>query len=569
MHSPDEVASSNVLTNCFISYLGDPIYTSDKHGHDETGNGTKETPFKTILKAMHHAGKEPFPQIFVDCKDEKSQEKYEPVAKSQLKKIHRLYLKDLEKAQKASTRVEEDEKKRHQNLDDAKKVVIKEDPSLPAATRIKIVEAKAHRDTRVRLYGWVHRLRRQGKTLMFITLRDGTGFLQCVLTDLLCQTYDALVLSTESSVQLFGTLKAVPEGKTAPGGHELQVDYWELVGLAPAGGADNLLNEEALPDVQLDNRHMMIRGENTSKILKMRSVVMQAFREHYFARGYTEVTPPTLVQTQVEGGSTLFKLNYFGEEAYLTQSSQLYLETCIPALGDVFCIAQSYRAEQSRTRRHLAEYTHIEGECPFITFDDLLDRLEDLICDVVDRVLKSEWGYLVQELNPDFKPPKRPFRRMNYTDAIEWLKANDVKKDDGTFYEFGEDIPEAPERKMTDTINEPIMLCRFPAEIKSFYMSRCPEDQRLTESVDCLLPNVGEIIGGSMRAWDNEELLQGYKREGIDPAPYYWYTDQRVYGSQPHGGYGLGLERFLCWLLNRYHIREVCLYPRFLERCRP
>ncbi|XP_078076061.1 asparagine--tRNA ligase, cytoplasmic [Mustelus asterias] len=543
------------------------LYVSGREGDDAIGTGTKDKPFKTVLQALQAAGKEPFPTIYVDS--QKENERWEVISKSQMKNVKKLWQRDQIKNESKEKKELEDALRREKNLEEAKKIVIKLDDSLGEPHQIKIRATEAHREQRVKLFGWVHRLRRQGKNLMFVVLRDGTGFLQCVFNDELCQCYNGLVLSTESSIAVYGTLKVVPEGKMAPGGHELICDYWELVGLAPAGGADNLLNEESDVDVQLNNRHMMLRGEKLSKIFKVRSAVVQCFRDHFFDNGYFEVTPPTLVQTQVEGGSTLFKLNYFGEEAFLTQSSQLYLETCIPSLGDVFCVAQSYRAEQSRTRRHLAEYSHVEAECPFITFNELLNRLEGLVCDVVERILKSPYGDLVRELNPDFKPPQRPFKRMNYTDAIEWLKAHNVKKDDGTFYEFGEDIPEAPERLMTDAINEPILLCRFPAEIKSFYMQRCPEDRRLTESVDVLMPNVGEIVGGSMRIWDSEELLDGYQREDIDPTPYYWYTDQRKYGSCPHGGYGLGLERFLTWLLNRHHIRDVCLYPRFVQRCKP
>lgn len=551
----------------------DGIYTSETKGSDEAGEGTYRVPFKTVMKAMKHAGSEPFPPIYVDCKPDseaaKSGAKYELIAKAQLKKMTKLWLQEVKKEKKREEQEKEAEEARLKRAEDARKVVISPDTSLPSATKIKLRQCVDNRGVRVVVSGWVHRLRTQGKGLMFITLRDGTEFLQCVLAGEMCQTYEAVMLTTESTVRIYGVVEPVPEGKTAPGGHELTVDFWELIGSAPSGGAESILNTESNPDVQLDNRHIMIRGENTSKVLKMRSVVTQAFRDHFFSRGYFEVTPPTLVQTQCEGGSTLFGLKYFGEDAYLTQSSQLYLETCIPALGDVFCIAQSYRAEKSRTRRHVAEYSHIEAECPFIDFNDLLDRLEDLICDVVDRVLKSPLGHLVQELNPNFKPPKKPFRRMQYVEAIDWLKEHDYKKEDGTFYEIGEDIPEAPERFMTDTLNEPIMLNRFPADIKAFYMQKCKDDLRFTESVDILMPNVGEIVGGSMRMDNIDELLAAYEKEGLDPAPYYWYTDQRKFGSCEHGGYGLGLERFLCWILDRYHIREVCLYPRYLGRCKP
>ncbi|XP_031413721.1 asparagine--tRNA ligase, cytoplasmic-like isoform X2 [Clupea harengus] len=455
------------------------LYVSAKQGSDEAGDGTEQKPFKTPLRALLFAGKEPFPSIYVDS--QKEGERWEEISKSQMKTLKKLWQKEQMKRDTKDKKEAEDAERREKNLEEAKKVIIENDPSLPEPKTAKIRLLTPLRGQRVKVFGWVHRLRRQGNNLLFIVVRDGTGFLQCVLTDQLCQCYNGLVLATESSVALYGTLQCVPEGKQAPGGHELHCDFWELVGLAPAGGADNLLNEESDVDVQLNNRHMMIRGESVSKILRVRSTVTQCFRDHFFNRGYCEITPPTLVQTQVEGGSTLFSLNYFGEEAFLTQTSQLYLETCIPALGDTFCISQSYRAEQSRTRRHLAEYTHVEAECPFITFEDRLNSLEDLVCDVVDRVLKSEAAPLLYEINPD--------------------------------------IPEAPERLMTDTINETILLCRFPAEIKSFYMQRCPEDRRLTESVDVLMPNVGEIVGGSMRIWDTEELLEGYKREGMDPTP--------------------------------------------------
>ena len=545
------------------------LYSSETRGSDETGDGSETNPFKTALKALKHSGNiESFGKIMVDAKDQ-TEKKFELISKAQLKKLKNLAEAESRKNASKAAKEQEDAVRREKNLQEAKKIQIKPAENAQKPIMCKIKDISSSSTHRVQVYGWVHRLRRQGKNLMFIVLRDGTGFLQCVLTDLLCQTYDAVLLATEATVCLYGRVESVPEGKKAPRNIELIVDYWQIVGHSPAGGADNVLNEEAAVDVQLDNRHMMIRGENTSKILRLRSIVTHAFREHYFSRGYYECFPPTLVQTQVEGGSTLFKLNYFGEEAYLTQSSQLYLETACPALGNVFCIAQSYRAETSRTRRHLSEYTHIEGELPFINFENLLDAIEDLVTDTIDRVLKHPEAHLLFEVNPDFKAPKKPFRRMMYSEAIQYLKEHNITKEDGSFYEFGDDIPEAPERKMTDQINEPILLCKFPAEIKSFYMKRDPNDTRLTESVDLLMPNVGEIVGGSMRAENYEQLTESFRTNGIDPEPYYWYLDQRKYGTFPHGGYGLGLDRFLTYLLNRYHIRDVCFYPRFIERCRP
>ncbi|CAF1173940.1 unnamed protein product [Adineta steineri] len=518
------------------------VYTSQKHGSDENGDGSEGKPFKTPL-----------------------QNKWELLSKAQSKKVKTLYEVEKRKEKAAAERKEKERPQRQKNIEEARKVIITEDTSLPTAKAHKIKALQNQHGERVKVFGWVHRIRRRGKNFMFVVLRDENIFFIVQ-----CQTYDAITLSSEATICVYGVVRPIPEGQTAPGNQELVADYFEVIGHSPPDGADTLLNEEFHPDIQLDNRHMMLRGENISKILRLRSIVTQCFRDHYFDRGYYETFPPTLVQTQVKGGSTLFCLDYFGEPAYLTQSSQFYLETACPALGDVFCITQSYRAQLGRTRRHLAEYTHVEAECAFISFDDLLDRIEDLIVDVVDRVLKHPEAHLVFEVNPGFKARKRPLRRMNYSDGIEWLTENGIKNEEtGRFYEFGECIPVMPERKMIDQINEPILFCRFPAELKSFYMQRDPKDSRLVESVDVLMPGVGKIAGGSMRMTDFEDLSESFRENGLKTESYYWYLDQRKYGTFPHGGYGLGLDRFMKWLTKRHHIRDVCFYPRFVGRCKP
>ncbi|KAI8988759.1 hypothetical protein BDB01DRAFT_848884 [Pilobolus umbonatus] len=549
------------------------VYVDEVAGCDTKGNGSEKSPFKTVLKAIESKGENIKIQIKKDA------EGFKDISGAALKKAKKTYAEQQRKAKKLQEqekKLEDEKKKKAEDeakaIEYAKSIVIKEDKSLPKATNIKIRQSTENRGKRVKVSGWVHRLRVQGKDMMFVILRDGSGYLQCVLTGKLCHAYDAVTLSIESTITIWGVINELPAGKTAPGNHELVADYYEVVGKAPSG--DDAFTNKVTPDADpyylLDNRHLVIRGETASAVLRARAQVIKAFRSFYDQESFTEVTPPCMVQTQVEGGSTLFKFDYYGEEAYLTQSSQLYLETCLPSLGDVFCLAESYRAEKSHTRRHLSEYSHLEAEMAFIKFDDLLTHLEDLICFVIDRTMADkETAQLIEQLNPNFKKPSRPFLRMKYADAITYLKENNIKKEDGSFYQFGEDIPEAPERAMTDKIGRPIFLTHFPHEIKAFYMQKVPEDRRVTESVDVLMPGVGEIVGGSMRMDNREELLEAYKTAGIDPAPYYWYTDQRKYGTTPHGGYGLGVERFLAWLLDRYTVRECCLYPRFTGRCTP
>ncbi|KAI6198359.1 Asparaginyl-tRNA synthetase [Aphelenchoides fujianensis] len=556
------------------------FYIDAQAGSDESGDGTKEWPVKTVGHAVALPTADRNSKFLELKKREDGGAEWEEASKTSVKKAWKQREIDLRRERRA----EENQAAAAARPQAAAAAAAEElaelqlDDALPAAQLVKVRDVardvSAFVDQRIRLFGFVHRLRAQGK-MAFLVVRDGSGYLQVVLPPKLCRSAAFKQLGTECSLEIFGTITRVPDGKAAEHGVEVAADFFRLIHDAPAGGIDHVLNAEASVDTKLEQRHLMIRGENTSKTLRVRAAVTRGIREFFYKHHYTEVTPPTLVQTQVEGGSTLFGLDYFGESAFLTQSSQLYLETCISSLGDCYCIAQSYRAEKSRTRRHLAEYAHVEAECPFITFDQLFERIESLVCEVVDFCMAdAEIRQLIEDINAlngtKFTPPTRPFVRMSHREAVQWLRDHDVKNEEtGRLFEFDEDIPEMPERQLVDAIGKPVMLHSFPAGIKAFYMSRRADQPDLTESIDLLMPGVGEIVGGSMRMWHEDELRAAFQRAGIDPRPYYWYLDQAKYGGCPHGGYGLGLERFVCWLTGTFHIRDVTLYPRYIGRCAP
>ncbi|CCW66550.1 unnamed protein product [Phytomonas sp. Hart1] len=437
--------------------------------------------------------------------------------------------------------------------------------------------AKAAEGSTVYLIGWAHRVRHQSR-MSFVILRDGTGYVQCV--------FDGAVepFHRESSLAIRGVIRSEPKAKTElQPPIEIHVQEYAIIGKSD-GSIETIITAESSVDKLLDQRHIILRGTNGSTVMKVRHELLRIFREFFWSKGYYEVNPPTIVMAACEGGSTVFDLAYYGEKAYLTQSSQLYLETVTASLGNVYCCMPSYRAEKSKTKRHLSEYTHLEVEYDICTFEDLLSNLEELITHVFDAVI-ARAGNLIALLNPSqvidldedlFDPsnykyrPKRPFRRLRYSEAIEFCNANGIlNPETGAPFKIGEDITDQPERAMVAKFNEFILMTHFPAEMKSFYMQRDPAEPALTESVDVLAPGIGEIVGGSMRMWNYEELMSVYERDKMDPSVCTWYIDQRRYGSVPHGGFGLGMERMLTWMLDLDSVKDACLYPRYMGRCKP
>ncbi len=420
-------------------------------------------------------------------------------------------------------------------------------------------------DEPIRIRGWLHHVRRQGK-LTFIVVRDHSGYVQAVIKPSIGEPHYTIAkkLTRETAVILEGIIK---EDKRAPYfGIEIQVSSIEPVISYASPELEYEIRPDSGPQVYLDKRHLVLRGEKASNIMRFRDHTSRSFRKFFFSRDFIEVTPSTIVQTQVEGGSTLFSFDYFDQEAYLTQSSQLYLETVLPSLGNVFCVLPSFRAEKSRTRRHLTEYTHIEAEMPWFEFDELIGFMEDMIIFVCEDLINNP---IMKNFSSSFVVPEKPFEQVSYERAIELLREYEIKGESGEYLEHGDDITEGPERALVDNIGKPVFITHFPTGMKPFYMKLNEDNPSVMNAADLLLPNVGEIIGGSQREDDLEILVQRMSEEGLDLKPYYWYLDQRKYGTVPHSGFGLGLERFVQALLNLDHIREACLYPRLINRATP
>lgn len=414
-----------------------------------------------------------------------------------------------------------------------------------------------------RLKGWLYNKRSSGK-ILFIILRDGTGVIQCVATkkdmgEDLFRRLDAL--HQESSLIVEGT---VHKDDRALGGYEIQVNRCEIVSEAMPDYPITL--KEHGPEFLLDQRHLWIRTPTQRSILAVRAEVMRACREFLDNDGFTEVSGPILTPSACEGTSTLFSTPYFGEKAYLSQSGQLYNEATIMALGKVYCFGPTFRAEKSKTRRHLTEFWMLEPEAAFMTFDELLDLEERMVSYVVQRVIERNSKDLIQVgRDPkDLLEITPPFPRITYDDAVKALKENGVE------IEWGDDFGSPQETFLASQSNKPIFVTGYPTKVKAFYMQPYPDRPEIVLASDLLAPQgYGEIIGGSQRIHDYDLLVSRIKEHDLPMEGYDWYLDLRKYGTVPHSGFGLGIERFVAWLCHLDHLREASPFPRMINRMRP
>ena len=415
------------------------------------------------------------------------------------------------------------------------------------------------------LRGWVYRIRKQ-KDKNFVLIRDDRGgVIQCVFPSNIGSD-----LTIESSLEVKGTV--LKDERAKEGGYEVRSEEIKVINIAPP---DFPIGEFQSTELLLDNRHLAIRSRKMIAMSKIRATVLQAARQWFIDNDWIEVNVPTIVKSAVEGGSTLFSLKYYDDDAYLSQSAQLYLEALVFSLGPVWTLAPSFRAEKSRTVRHLAEFLHLEAESPWIEMDDLLRNQEKLLCGIVQEII-LERSEDLKYLNVDLSALNRihePFDRLKYDKAIEILQSMEIKVQEGETTRpvvWGDDLNIDSERAITRGRENPIYIVGYPLQVKPFYVKEDSLNLGVALSADLLLPDgFGEVSSGGIREDNIENVRTRIKEQGLDLNSYSWYLDLRKYGSVPHGGFGIGIERLIRWILNSNDIKECVLFPRTMSRIIP
>jgi asparaginyl-tRNA synthetase len=435
-------------------------------------------------------------------------------------------------------------------------------PATGAIPWIRIGEARGHIGGQVELRGWLTHRRSSGR-VQFLVVRDGSGVMQCVagLNDITAEDWEACGrLTQESSLIVRGTLRA---DVRAPGGVEMGLSAVHIVAIADSYP---ITPKEHGTDFLMDYRHLWLRAPRQQAILRIRAEVISAFRDFMEQEGFLLVDAPIFTPSACEGTTTLFETSYFDEKAYLTQSGQLYSEAAAMALGRVYCFGPAFRAEKSKTRRHLIEFWMMEPEWAFATLDDVIALEERLLVYTVQRALEEraeDFRIIERDVTP-LERVKPPFARIHYNEAV--LRLHEA----GHPFEWGDDLGGADETLLSTQFQTPLFITNYPAAVKAFYMEPDPADPRLSLSCDCLAPEGhGEIVGGGQRMDSLELLARRIDEHGLPQEAFEWYKDLRRYGSVPHSGFGIGVERTLAWIAGLEHVRESIPFPRMLYRLRP
>lgn len=447
--------------------------------------------------------------------------------------------------------------------------VTEQNTALAPVTTIR--ELGRHEGQTVTVRGWLYNLRESGK-LLFPIFRDGSGLVQGVVAKnaVSPEIFDAVKgLTQESSVIVTGKVRA---DKRAPGGYELDISSVEVVQRVPDSEPYPISLKEHGVDFLMENRHLWVRTPRQAAILRVRAEIIKAARDFFDDRGFTLTDPPILTPAACEGTTTLFPVDYFDEQAYLTQSGQLYIEATAMALGKVYSFGPTFRAEKSKTRRHLTEFWMVEPEIAYATLDDLMNLAETFISFIVQRCLERRAPELatIGRDTGKLQNVKPPFPRIMYDEAVKILQEGFAKGAVEAKFEWGGDFGSPDETYLSAQFDRPVMVHRYPAQVKAFYMEPDPQRPELALCLDVLAPEgYGEIIGGSQRMASYDLLLKRIREHQLPEEAFKWYLDLRKFGGVPHAGFGMGIERAVAWICGLEHVRETIPFARTLHRIYP